>query len=54
MTVTIRGEGNGGPNQEYALALAVALAGAPGISGISADTDGTEAGGASPPTRRAD
>src|SRR5204863_2831247 len=30
LTVTIRGKGRGGPNQEYALALAVALQGAPG------------------------
>lgn len=44
LTVTIRGEGSGGPNQEYALALAVALDGEPGISGISADTDGTDGG----------
>ena len=44
LTVTIRGEGDGGPNQEYALALAVALDGEPGISGISADTDGTDGG----------
>jgi len=42
--VTIRGEGNGGPNQEYALALAIALDGAEGISGIAADTDGTDGG----------
>ena len=28
LTVTLRGKGRGGPNQEYALALAVALAGA--------------------------
>ena len=44
LTVTIRGEGHGGPNQEYALALAIALDGAPGISGICADTDGTDGG----------
>ncbi|MDP4027052.1 glycerate kinase [Methylobacterium sp. NEAU 140] len=44
LTVTIRGEGHGGPNQEYALALAIALDGTPGISGISADTDGTDGG----------
>ena len=28
LTVTIRGKGRGGPNQEYALALALALQGA--------------------------
>ncbi|MBY0295604.1 MAG: glycerate kinase [Methylobacterium sp.] len=44
LTVTIRGEGQGGPNQEYALALAVALDGAAGIAGLSADTDGTDGG----------
>ncbi|KQT88003.1 glycerate kinase [Aurantimonas sp. Leaf443] len=45
LTVTIRGEGRGGPNQEYALALAIGLAGAPGIAALSADTDGTDGGG---------
>lgn len=44
LTVTIRGEGHGGPNQEYALALALALDGADGIAGIAADTDGTDGG----------
>lgn len=44
LTVTIRGEGHGGPNQEYALALAIALDGEPGIRGIAADTDGTDGG----------
>ncbi|GJE76640.1 glycerate kinase type-2 family protein [Methylorubrum suomiense] len=44
LTVTIRGEGDGGPNQEYALALALALDGAEGIAGIAADTDGTDGG----------
>ena len=29
LTVTIRGKGQGGPNQEYALALAIALGGMP-------------------------
>ena len=29
LTVTIRGKGRGGPNQEYALALAIGLAGMP-------------------------
>jgi hydroxypyruvate reductase len=47
LTVTIRGQGRGGPNQEYALALAVALAGAPGIAAIAGDTDGTDGGGGS-------
>jgi glycerate 2-kinase len=47
LTVTIKGRGRGGPNQEYALALAVALAGAPGIAGLAADTDGTDGGAGS-------
>ena len=44
LTVTLRGGGRGGPNQEYALALAVALAGAPGIAALAGDTDGTDGG----------
>ena len=47
LTVTIRGKGRGGPNQEYALALAIALRGAPGISALAGDTDGTDGGGGS-------
>jgi glycerate 2-kinase len=47
LTVTIRGQGRGGPNQEYALALAMALKGAPGISALAGDTDGTDGGGGS-------
>ncbi len=47
LTVTIRGRGRGGPNQEYALALAQALDGAPGIAALAADTDGTDGGGGS-------
>ncbi len=45
LTVTISGTGRGGPNQEYALALALALNGAAGIAAISGDTDGTDGGG---------
>jgi glycerate 2-kinase len=45
LTVTIRGTGRGGPNQEYALALALALDGAPGIAALAGDTDGTDGGG---------
>ncbi|MBF9033882.1 DUF4147 domain-containing protein [Rhodobacterales bacterium HKCCE2091] len=41
-TVTRRGDGIGGPNAEYALALAVALDGAPGIHAIACDTDGVD------------
>jgi glycerate 2-kinase len=47
LTVTIRGKGHGGPNQEYALALALALKGAPGIAALAADTDGTDGGAGS-------
>ncbi len=44
VTVTVTGQGKGGPNQEYALALAGALDGAAGISALAADTDGTDGG----------
>ncbi|MGE0676201.1 glycerate kinase type-2 family protein [Pseudolabrys sp.] len=44
LTVTIRGKGRGGPNQEYALALALALDGTP-LAAIAGDTDGTDGGG---------
>ena len=36
--------GQGGPNQEYALALAIALEGTHGIHVLAADTDGTDGG----------
>lgn len=45
LTVTVRGNGSGGPNQEYALGLALALNGAYGIAGLAGDTDGTDGGG---------
>jgi hydroxypyruvate reductase len=45
LTVTIRGEGKGGPNQEYALALAIALDGMAGVAAVAGDTDGTDGGG---------
>ncbi|HEY6259754.1 MAG TPA: glycerate kinase [Xanthobacteraceae bacterium] len=48
LTVTVRGGGSGGPNQEYALALAIALAGAPGIAALAGDTDGTDGGSGKP------
>ena len=48
LTVTLRGNGRGGPNQEYALALAIHLDGAPGIAALAADTDGTDGGGGRP------
>ncbi len=41
-TVTVRGQGRGGRNAEFALALAVALNGAPGIHAIACDTDGID------------
>jgi glycerate 2-kinase len=44
LTVTIRGQGRGGPNQEYALALAIHLAGTTGIAALAGDTDGTDGG----------
>jgi hydroxypyruvate reductase len=44
LTVTIRGKGRGGPNQEYALALAIGLAGMSAIAGLAGDTDGTDGG----------
>ena len=42
LTVTHGGGGLGGPNREYALALAVALAGRPGVWALAADTDGID------------
>lgn len=42
LTVTRRGDGIGGPNAEYALALALGLGGAPGIHAIAGDTDGVD------------
>jgi hydroxypyruvate reductase len=47
LTVTIRGKGRGGPNQEYALALAIALDGQQGIYALAGDTDGTDGGAGS-------
>jgi len=44
LTVTIRGTGRGGPNQEYALALAIALSGMPAVAALAGDTDGTDGG----------
>lgn len=41
-TVTVRGNGTGGRNVEYALALAIGLAGAAGIYALAADTDGVD------------
>ena len=41
-TVTLRGGGRGGRNTEFLLALAAALAGAPGIAALACDTDGID------------
>ena len=42
LTVTRRGDGIGGPNAEFALALAIALDAAGGIHAIACDTDGVD------------
>jgi glycerate 2-kinase len=47
LTVTVRGNGRGGPNQEYALALAGLLKETPNISALAADTDGADGGAGS-------
>jgi len=47
LTVTVRGKGRGGPNQEYALALADFLKDSPGIVALAADTDGADGGAGS-------
>ncbi|MEO8319505.1 MAG: DUF4147 domain-containing protein [Bradyrhizobium sp.] len=44
LTVTVRGNGRGGPNQEYALALADLLKDTPDIAALAADTDGADGG----------
>jgi hydroxypyruvate reductase len=41
-TVTVRGSGTGGPNQEFALTLAVELDGVGGWAALAADTDGND------------
>jgi hydroxypyruvate reductase len=41
-TVTVRGQGRGGRNAEFLLALAVALDGQPGIHAFAGDTDGID------------
>ena len=42
LTVTRRGDGIGGPNAEFCLALALALQGAKGIHALACDTDGVD------------
>jgi glycerate 2-kinase len=45
LSVTVRNaKGRGGRCQEYALALAIALGGEPGIAALAADTDGIDGG----------
>jgi hydroxypyruvate reductase len=41
-TVTVKGQGRGGRNAEFLLALAVALDGTPGIHALAGDTDGID------------
>ncbi len=41
-TVTVRGDGRGGRNVEFLLALAIALDGLPGVHAIAGDTDGVD------------
>jgi hydroxypyruvate reductase len=45
LVVTVTGTGRGGPNQEYALAAALALKGARGFAGLAADSDGIDGQG---------
>jgi glycerate 2-kinase len=47
LTVTVRGNGRGGPNQEYALALADLLKDALGVAALAGDTDGADGGAGS-------
>ncbi len=47
LTVTVRGNGRGGPNQEYALALADLLKDTPDIAALAGDTDGADGGAGS-------
>lgn len=47
LTVIVRGNGRGGPNQEYVLALVEAFAGQKNIAVLAADTDGADGGAGS-------
>jgi glycerate 2-kinase len=47
LTVTVRGNGHGGPNQEYALALADLLKDTPDVAALAGDTDGADGGAGS-------
>ena len=44
-TVSVSGKGKGGPNTQYALALAIELNGTKGIYAIACDTDGRDGAG---------
>lgn len=44
-SVTVKGNGRGGRNTEYALALAIALEGANGVYGLAIDSDGFDGTG---------
>jgi glycerate-2-kinase len=41
-TVTVKGHGKGGRDREFALGLAIAIAGRHGIAAIACDTDGID------------
>ena len=45
LTVTVRGKGRGGRNQEYALALALLMDGDSRLAALAADTDGIDGDG---------
>jgi hydroxypyruvate reductase len=47
LTVTVTGNGRGGPNQEYALALVEAFKDTTGIAALAGDTDGADGGAGS-------
>jgi hydroxypyruvate reductase len=47
LTVTVRGNGRGGPNQEYALALADLLKDTSDVAALAGDTDGADGGAGS-------
>ncbi len=42
LTVTMSGDGRGGPNREYLMALALELDGMAGVSALAIDTDGVD------------